>query len=72
MNLQYVIPILSIQDKLSYIDSNKKFLELKKFCTNNIAIGFFHRFEFELENQWYPVLITNNKWLAQKVMKKFN
>lgn len=74
------IPILNIQDKLLGIEANPEYRELKVFCDANVQkTNYFpgktpdpyYKFEFELERQWYPVLVTNDRYLATKVMKRF-
>lgn len=77
---KYVIPIMTIQDKLMSIEKSPEFHELEMFCTKNLSknpfVGspgqeeFYFHFDFELERQWYPVLVTNDRWLASRVMEK--
>ncbi|TRO52222.1 hypothetical protein E2P63_03820 [Candidatus Bathyarchaeota archaeon] len=73
----YRIPLMGIQDTLLTIDKSTKFLLLKSFCDQNLTDSFlagyryFYRFEFELEERWFPILVTNDKWLARKVIREF-
>jgi hypothetical protein len=70
----YKIPILSIQDSLMSIDDNESFKELKKFCIDNLDPYFeesFIKFEFNLERRWFPVVVTNDRDLAWKVIRDF-
>ena len=72
MKHKYRIPIMSIQDYLMSLEKSPEFIKLSKFCKSNKTQGYTdYVFDFELERQWYPVLITNDKWLAQKVMRTF-
>lgn len=68
---RYRIPILSIQDKLVYMDTNKDVLELRKFCKENLGVDEIFNIVYELENQWYPEVITTDKWLAWKIMQTY-
>lgn len=69
--MQYVIPILHIQNTLANLDSDPRYRELRQFCRLNIEEGLKFEISEDLENRWFPVVITNSVWLATKIMRKY-
>ena len=76
----YRIPIMNIQGVLVEMGSHAGFIALRMFCKKNLERTNhfpgrqpdpFFKIDFELERRWYPVLITNDRYLATMVMKTF-
>jgi hypothetical protein len=68
----YRIPLMDIQDTLFDMKSHPGVEALKLFCNTHIhKPDCQFKIDFELERQWYPVVVTNDRWLATMVMKEF-
>lgn len=68
----YIIPILSIQDTLVNLTNNSKYIELERFIDENEPDDEDYVYiNIELEKQWYPEVVTTDKWLAWKLIQKY-
>jgi hypothetical protein len=67
----YRIPVLKIQDKLLSLETNPDYIKLRTFCFRHINTGCRFRIKCYLEMQWFPVICTNDRYLANLLMKKY-
>lgn len=68
---KFRVPILCIQDYLASIKQNKKYLKLVRFCNDFESQPKGYQIQFDLENQWFPIVCTDNRYLANAVMIEF-
>lgn len=69
----YIIPLLRIQGYYVNVCRSKHILKIEKMhreYRNSIETGdsCYMRINYELERQWYPVILTDNRWFAEAVL----
>jgi len=69
---EYRIPILKIQHCLYGINNTPEYKKLELFCKRNLTPNFGKfKIEFYLERSWFPIVVTDDRYLANILMKKY-
>ncbi len=66
----YRVPLMDIQTVLVEMSEDPRIRKLISWLEKNSEPNRW-RLEFSLEAQWYPELVTNDRWLAAAFIRKF-
>lgn len=72
---KFCIPFMTIQGKLLEMENSKEIIQLKTFIVcwmNEAGIDLDDEvldITYDLENQWFPIVCTDDRYLAQAIIK---
>lgn len=66
----YRVPLMGIQTLLVEMSEDPRIRKLISWLEKNSKPNRW-RLEFSLEAQWYPELVTNDRWLAAAFIRTF-